>query len=68
MGCPHGNKTILCFPSSACYDYTPECKEKLSKINGARNTIHFFLLLPQLPRILSVMVKSSDSVVDKLWA
>lgn len=40
MGCPHGNKTLLYFPSAACH--LPEWKGQVRKINGATNTIHFF--------------------------
>lgn len=46
MGCPHGNKTLLYFPSAACH--LPECKGQVRKINGATNTIHFFFFYLRL--------------------
>lgn len=64
----HVEICFLCFPSTACCNYVPERKEKVSKIHEATNTIHFFLLLPQPPRTHHVMVKSSDSEVEQLWA
>lgn len=66
VGCPRGNKTLLCFLSTAYYDYIPECKEKVTQGSVATNTVHLFLLLPPaLEDPYSVIVKSLDCKVEE---
>lgn len=60
MGCPHGNKTLLYFPSAACH--LPECKGQVRKINGATNTIHFFFFY------LSLLGLRCDDEELRFWS
>lgn len=70
VGYPHGNKTLLYFPTTACY--LPECKEKVRKINGATNTIHFLFFCLSLlgPRVWwwrAQILKLNGSGLKSWW-